>query len=156
MTTITGWITTRRSLAEKATPYPWCTYEAHGSHGVEGPDEEMIFVETYGITHTAAPADAQFVADARTSLPTALTALETVANLHRRVGTYEVCTASNIHDCDDNMSDHVPVIAGGDYIHPDVRIGWACDECRDDEGQLHEWPCPTIATITRALGIKNA
>lgn len=74
----TEWIARRRELLDAATDGPWGTFAAYGSRGVsvsEG-DEEMLFIETYGITYAAHAPDADLIADARTSLPRALDALE--------------------------------------------------------------------------------
>ena len=83
------WITKRRELLDAATEGPWGTFAAYGSRGVSASEgDEMLFIETYGVTYAAHAPDAALIADARTSLPRALDALEAVLALHSQHNSY--------------------------------------------------------------------
>ena len=102
------WIAQRRELLDDATEGPWSTYAAYGHRGVGTDDDEALFIETYGVTYAAHSPDADLIADARTSLPRALDALEAVlevVRLHRR----EPATDGSVdeHDYVGELADEV-------------------------------------------------
>lgn len=53
---------------------------------VENQDEEMVFIETYGITHTS-PENAAFIATARTAMPRLITEVERLEYAHTEAQT---------------------------------------------------------------------
>ena len=148
MTTTADWIKRRRELLDAATEGPWFQgrtgrrYESDRDvYSKREPDEE----NSHDIaTYVWSAEDAALIADARTSLPLALDALEAVLAQHRPVSyaatancglvLYEVCPT-----CHDKAG-----------VHP-------CG-CRRDEDQTHicaectkTWPCPTAKAIETAL-----
>ena len=142
--TTADWIKRRRELLDDATDGPWTATRGAWGRGLEGPEEAMIFVETFGATWAPNPVDADVIADARTSLPLALDALDAVLAQHRPVSyaatancglvLYEVCPT-----CHDKAG-----------VHP-------CG-CWRDEDQIHicaecnkTWPCATAEAIETAL-----
>lgn len=63
-----------RALAEKATPGQWIAARTSWGMTVEHSAGEMLFVETYGVTWTPNPADAEFIAAFNPSAALALLA----------------------------------------------------------------------------------
>ena len=132
--TTADWIKGRRELLASATDGPWTATRSAWGRGLEGPEEAMIFVETLGVTWAPNPVDADVIADARSSLPLALDALDAVLTQHRPVSyaatancglvLYEVCPT-----CHDKAR---------------VRLH-ICAECNKT------WPCATAEAIETAL-----
>lgn len=120
------WIAKREQLEQAATEGPWFQ-DAWDPGIVRGGDGRYwsIFESEMGHDAAAAPSDAAFIADARTSLPAALAALKAVLELHRPV---EVEPSDTI--CGE-CSFQLP---NGRYF-----------------GKVVEWPCSTVATIEAAL-----
>ena len=83
--TTADWIKRRRELLDDATDGPWTATRGAWGRGLEGPEEAMIFVETFGATWAPNPVDADVIADARTSLPLALDALDAVLTRHQPI-----------------------------------------------------------------------
>ena len=152
--TTADWIKTRRELLNAATKGPW---EADGSEitqhwSLPGPWETVASSEVVcgsycyggvgrGIEHAT---DAALIADARTSLPRALDALEAVLARHRPVSY--VATAN----CGLVLYEVCPTCHDKAGVHP-------CG-CWRDEDQIHVcadckrvWPCPTFDAIDTAL-----
>ena len=139
--TTADWIKHRRELLDDATETPWVT-TADGADTLSAgfnPDGHLCLYAGFGWDD-----DAALIADARTSLPLALDALEAVLARHRPVSyaatancglvLYEVCPT-----CHDKAG-----------VHP-------CG-CWRDEDQIHVcadckrvWPCPTFEAIETAL-----
>ena len=131
------WIKTRRGLLDAASPRPWeliC-----GGEYVDG-----VGLDVGHLDGGVRACDAELIADARTSLPLALDALDAVLARHRPVSyaatancglvLYEVCPT-----CHDKAG-----------VHP-------CG-CWRDEDQIHicaecnkVWPCATAEAIETAL-----
>jgi len=98
-------------------------------------------------------ADAEFIAHAREDVPTLVAALRAVEAVHRRYGLYELedsCEDTSDkhreehhHECSDDI---------GEFYCDQLPVGDMCDECRDEDGERMDWPCPTIAAIREALG----
>ncbi|MGO4984886.1 hypothetical protein, partial [Collinsella sp. Sow4_E3] len=57
-------------------------------------------------------------------------------------------------ECDDHEVNHDHMETdGGEWVHVDERVGWACTICRYDDGEPFDWPCTTVRVITDALGV---
>lgn len=140
--TTADWIKRRRELLDDATPGPWEPRETQRYH--DGSYHVSYSEVEPSVAAGCEPADAALIADARTSLPLALEALEAVLAQHRPVSyaatangglvLYEVCPT-----CHDKAG-----------VHP-------CG-CWRDEDQIHicaecnkVWPCPTVDAIDTAL-----
>ena len=94
----TEWIAQRRELLWTATEGPWAPWlDQDGAKHMNGllmvgnadaviPDGEVYIegVDVNPVAHTYTPEDRAFIADARTSLPRALDALEAVLDLARQ------------------------------------------------------------------------
>ena len=86
------WIAQRRELIEAATEGPWFQDAddpglVWGEQRSDGDGHWSLFASETGHDATAEPSDAALIADARTSLPRALDALDAVlevVRLHRR------------------------------------------------------------------------
>ena len=124
------WIAKRRELLDAATEGPW-EIRSYGprEYSVYAPRWPGIIAELGNGAE-----DATLIADARTSLPCALHALEAVLALHRL----------NREDDGDCLG-----YTGSSYGHLDR---W-CVECtgRSDREYGTPYPCPTVAAITEAL-----
>lgn len=99
--------------------------------------------------------DAEFIADARTTVPALVSALRAVLDMHKPMTMYEH------EDCCENDSDdhreerHAEdVVQGGEYFCMDLPTGIVlCHECsRDLDFDGRDYPCPTVRAITAALG----
>lgn len=152
--TAADWISDRRTLIDAATEGPWDYYRPHPNYRTYqvssvAPggylDDEVANCDDVRATENAA-----LIADARTSLPAALDALEAVLELHRRAPLYEACEDE---DCEIPSVDHDEVSAG-EWVHITVREGEICVHCSDLINDLVDYPCETVAAITAALGIE--
>ena len=124
------WIAKRRELLAAATERPW-EIRSYGPHeySVYAPRWPGIIAELGNGAE-----DATLIADARTSLPRALDALEAVLELHR-------LNREDDGECQGYIS------SGYGYLDR-----W-CVECSEQSGREYgtPWPCPTVAAITEAL-----
>ena len=125
------WLGKAERLDGAATPGPWETVEDTARRGhikapVDDPEEGAFVThceECMGYVLNAA--NAEWIAHARTALPQAVAALQAVLDLHANDTEY------------------------GSPSEP------MCEECNraNSEGLTYiEWPCPTVAAITEALG----
>ena len=141
--TTADWIKGRRELLDDATEAPWTPEDVYGLVAPTKIDGYTHPVERAETIRQGA-ADAALIADARTSLPLTLDALDAVLAQHRPVSyaatancglvLYEVCPT-----CHDKAG-----------VHP-------CG-CWRDEDQIHicaecnkVWPCATAEAIETAL-----
>lgn len=79
-------------------------------------------------------------------------ALRAVEAVHCRHGLYELedsCEDTrdkhreeHHHECSDDI---------GEFYCDQLPVGDMCDECRDEDGERMDWPCPTIRAIQGAL-----
>ena len=153
------WIAKRRELLGAATEGPWFQgreghrYESvHEIYSKREPEEEDSHdIATYGWSAD----DAALMVDARTSLPTALDALEALLKGHRPVSfsfswrdgvtMHEVCPG-----CQDKAGTH-PCGCWRDEDQPHV-----CAVCSDPEHLMDApYPCMTVQAIETALGGKS-
>ena len=161
--TTADWIKTRRELLNAATEGPWrwsnrqgvylfgkrsrvvMAFGRMGMHGAQPQfcDERGILQDGGRANLNSFP-DAALIADARTSLPLALEALEAVLARHRPVSY--VATAN----CGLVLYEVCPTCHDKAGVHP-------CG-CWRDEDQIHVcadckrvWPCPTFDAIDTAL-----
>ena len=156
----TEWIAQCRELLDAATegPWlagPWLVGDDWEGATVEMPDDgsggTVIIAADMHQGPTEGADDAEFIADARTSLPRALDALEAVLKGHRPVSfsfswrdgvtMHEACPA-----CQDRAGTH-PCGCWRDEDQPHV-----CAVCSDPEHRMDvPWPCMTVQTIESAL-----
>lgn len=128
------WIAKREQLEQTATEGPWLQ-DACDPGIVRGEQRYWsIFESEMGHDAAAAPSDAEFIADARTSLPAALAALKAVLKLHR-------LNREDDGDCQGYTS------SGYGYLDR-----W-CVECSDQSGREYgtPWPCPAVRAVDAAL-----
>jgi hypothetical protein len=107
----------------------------------------MLFIENFGVTRAVNPADAEFIAHARTDLPAALDAIDRVHALHT---VEERC-----HDGSGEWS-----VARADWdreYEPEVFL--ICSHCgriemRESQGESEFasyldalWPCATVRAL---------
>ena len=134
--TTADWIKRRRELLDAASPGPWasvhnsvgavaksCTCGAGGVYG----HEQYCGLEGPVVTGCA-PEDGALIADARTSLPRALDALEAVLALHSQSSYLIYCRA-------DGEEYPCPTV---DAI--DTALAGGCRECRQVDGH-HKLGC---------------
>ena len=90
--------------------------------------------------------------DARTALPKALNALEAVLKLHKPVAVY-----AQADECECGNEDHTIIESEqGDDLCWDTPTGeQRCAECLDEDSEYIDYPCPTVAAITKALGAES-
>ena len=151
------WIAKRRELLAAASEGPWFQDAddpglVWGEQRSDGDGYWSLFASETGHDAAAQPSDAALIADARTSLPRALDALEAVLKAHRPVSfsfswrdgvaMHEVCPG-----CQDKAGTH-PCGCWRDEDQPHV-----CAVCSDPEHRMDApWPCMTVQTIESALG----
>ena len=131
--TTADWIKGRRELLDDATEAPWTPGDVYGLVAPTKIDGYTHPVERAEAIRQGA-ADAALIADARTSLPLTLDALDAVLAQHRPVSyaatancglvLYEVCPT-----CHDKARVHLHI----------------CAECNKT------WPCATAEAIETAL-----
>ena len=104
------------------------------------------------VERCAQAADAEFIADSRTALPKALAALEAVLALHQPVKIY-----AQADECECGNEDHAIIESEqGDDLCWDTPTGeQRCGECLDEDSEYIDYPCPTVAAITKALGAES-
>ena len=144
--TTADWIKGRRELLDAASPAPLHFQRWGGQKNQNGDYAESILFDASGepLVYELSDVEGELIADARSSLPLALDALEAVLAQHRPVSyaatancglvLYEVCPT-----CHDKAG-----------VHP-------CG-CWRDEDQIHicaecnkVWPCATAEAIETAL-----
>ena len=127
---LTDWLDHADHLAGQATPGPWHATEPEDWHGDTGYEpQSAVVVSGSPLTwddHSGEvfkPADAEWIAHARTALPAAVAALRAVTDLHQ-------------------PRNRVTQSASGHL----VDTPGPCTAC--DWG----WPCPTTQAIQAAIG----
>lgn len=86
MTDIQAWLTEARTLTDQATEGPWIAEFSRETGDCVIPHDAQSTREAVATTRLLhAPADAAFIADARTRLPQALDALQAVLDMHKPV-----------------------------------------------------------------------
>ena len=155
------WIAKRRELLDAATEGPWETDGSEITQHWSRPEpwrtvaSSEVVCGSYcyggagrGIERAT---DAALIADARTSLPRALDALEAVLRGHRPVSfSFSWQTGVTMHEvcetCQDKAGTH-PCGCWRDEDQPHV-----CAVCSDPERHIDApWPCMTVRTIESAL-----
>ena len=125
---VRAWLDHTQKLDGAATPGPWVWSEPDPEwtgdyYGVWERDEDMPPVAATHAPGEYGKADAEWIAHARTALPQAVAALRAVLDLHQ-------------------PRNRVTQSAPGHL----VDTPGPCTACDWD------WPCPTVAAITEALG----
>ena len=157
--TAAEWIATRRELLAAATEKPWRASLLDGVRYEDGSSSYRCGIypgATQGtppvfVTNGIDTRDAALIADARSSLPRALDALEALLKAHRPVSfsfswrdgvaMHEVCPG-----CQDKAGTH-PCGCWRDEDQPHV-----CAVCSDPEHRMDApWPCMTVQAIETAL-----
>ena len=86
MNDIQAWLYQGKTLADQATEGPWIAEFSRETGDCVIPHDAQSTREAVATTRLLhAPADAAFIADARTRLPAALDALQAVHDMHRRI-----------------------------------------------------------------------
>ena len=147
--TAADWINRRRELLDDASPGPWVT-TADGADTLSAgfnPDGHLCLYAGFGWDD-----DAALIADARTSLPLALDALDAVLAQHRPVSyaatancglvLYEVCPT-----CHDKARVHLHICAECNKTWPcataeaiETALAGGCGQCRQIDGH-HKLDC---------------
>lgn len=121
MTAVAEWISERRRIHSAATEGLW----AVDGPAQAGPDDSLVVYpkDDAGAIAYVQPAwdDADSIVDAHNTLPTVLTALEKVLELHQPINGFV-----------------------GDPSH------WECNVCGDERGPK-PYPCPTVRAIEGAI-----
>jgi hypothetical protein len=119
--------------------------------------DRMIWSDKDTRVSSSATADA-----ARSAVPRLLAALGEVLKLHEAVPIYEIAlheggtpradgTMLCGHPVDAIDEGRHAVADDGPLICLDKLVYTACDDCRDEDGERVEWPCPTVQAINKAL-----
>ena len=91
------------------------------------------------------------VSDAHNNLPRALTALDSVLELHKPIFYYEHEDSCTNTDEDHRAELHVEFDLG-EYYCEDLPTGEkTCESCYDDEGERVMYPCPTVQAVQTAI-----
>ena len=153
------WIAEQRRIEQAATEGPWraavvaryvdddgCERGKGGIYPAGPMGPPPLFV-----TPDWVAADAEFIADSRTALPKALAALEAVLARHQPVKIY-----AQADECGCGDEDHTIIESPqGDDLCWDTPTGeLCCPECLDEDSGAIDYPCPTVAEITEALGVE--
>ena len=162
-----AWIAKRRELLDAATEGPWSA----ATGALVGDDEDEA-THVWHRTYLADRAwmtvgkvldndmdqttieDAEFIADARTSLPRALDALEAALKGHRPVSfSFSWQTGVTMHEVCGTCQDKAGVHPCGCWRDEDVSH--LCAVCSDPEHRMEApWPCMTVHAIATALGVE--
>ena len=126
--TTADWIKRRRELLDDATEAPWTPEDVYGLVAPTKIDGYTHPVERAEAIRQGAADDA-LIADARTSLPAALDALEAVLTYHR--------------PGEGSSQGYTP--DGYGYVEP------YCAGCEASDEYAVAWPCPTVTAIEAAL-----
>ena len=151
------WIAERARIEQAATDGPWFQDSddpglVWGEQRSDGNGYWSLFASETGHDATAQPQDAEFIADARTALPKALSALEAVLKLHEPVAVY-----AQADECECGNEDHTIIESEqGDDLCWDTPTGeQRCGECLDEDGGYIDYPCPTVVLIREALDVSD-
>ena len=141
-----------KKLAKAATPGTWdAVLHAHGT-GVEN-DDEQLFIEQYGLTYTANPSDALFIAAANPGAileliervrkaEASIVELEGDLRLRHRQG---VSQGRIILELETRITEAAKLHRPVEGIH-----GWlVCSHrhCVDDSQDQCAWPCETAVAL---------
>ena len=159
--TAADWLAERARIEQAATDGPWMSewdtsdewWTIHGQPNPTKGDERMVCPEVATLQHSEDwTADVDFITDTRTSLPKALNALEAVLKLHEPVAVY-----AQADECECGNEDHTIIESEqGDDLCWDTPTGeQRCGECLDEDSEYIDYPCPTVAAITKALGAES-
>ena len=158
--TAADWLAERRRIEQAATDGPWVRewstpdqwWIIHGQPNPARGDDRMVCPEVATLNHREDwTADVEFIADARTAMPTALNALEAALNaleavlkLHEPVAVY-----AQADECECGNEDHTIIESEqGDDLCWDTPTGeQRCAECLDEDSEYIDYPCPTVALI---------
>ena len=138
------WIAKRRELLAAATEGPW--------YDMDGIDwEARVGGGGLEVADTGKVPDARLIADARTSLPRALDALEAALKGHRPVSfSFSWRDGVTMHEVCDTCHDKAGVHPCGCWRDEDVSH--LCAVCSDPEHRMEApWPCMTVQAIEAAL-----
>lgn len=94
------------------------------------------------------------VSDAHNNLPRALTALDSVLEIHRPVHQVFSWQAGGTTSYDPCETCHGKAGKPGDYecgCWSDRDLVHTCAECRDDKGRDIDWPCATVQAVQTAI-----
>jgi hypothetical protein len=159
-----------RAIEQAATPGEWKhrTAQTRGdwTSGSKVMPIERVEADARpgGIGIFDAPADAEFIATARTFVPSLLAAIEAVTVLHQPKTLYGLAFGGLNFDkplcAHDPDSDHDAHFEGDDglWYCSGMITGRACITCAEleDADLWAKWPCPTCLAITTALTGKEA
>ena len=151
------WITERARIEQAATDGPWVRewstpdqwWIIHGQPNPAKGDDRMVCPEVATLNHREDwTADAEFIADARTSAPKMRAALEAVLALHEPVAVY-----AQADECECGNEGHAIIESEqGDDLCWDTPTGeQRCGECLDEDSEYIDYPCPTVVLIREAL-----
>ena len=145
------WIAQRRELLAAATDAPW-EWTTDLDMLLAGHEGDRVVIDAPWTVPNIKPADADLIADARTSLPRALDALEAVLALHHPVKIY-----AQADECGCGDEDHTIIESPqGDDLCWDTPTGeLCCSECLDEDSGAIDYPCPTVRAIAEALGVES-
>ena len=146
--TTADWIKRRRELLDAASPAPLHFQHWGRQKNQNGDYAESILFDAHGesLAYELSDVDGELIADARTSLPLALDALEAVLARHRPVSyvatancglvLYEVCPT-----CHDKAGVHLHICAECNKVWPcatveaiETALAGGCRECRQTDG----------------------
>ncbi len=163
MTDLNETLAAIRERAEAATDGPWvalgndiaaevktCTCAGN----IPGYGHEQYCGLDGPLITGAAPANAEFIAQARTDVPRLLATVEAVLKLHRKAPLYaheDCCTNTD----EEHREEHHLAI-DGEYWCEAMIEDWTCAECRNIQeagspAETPEWPCDTVRALTEAL-----
>ena len=151
------WIAKRRELLADATEGPWF----QGREGRRYESDRDVYSErepehegSHDIaTYVWSAGDAALIADARTSLPRALDALEAVLAVHQGRPCYgepgdDACPHDSEYEGDRHFESADGWILCEDTAGDDLH----CSECTHaDDDELTAWPCLTVDVAETAL-----
>lgn len=138
-------------VLERVTPGPWVVSVMRDGTcvGVDNPDGEQLFIETYGLTHAANTYDAHFISFARSLVPKLVAEVERLRSYKSLpdgmvwqdyASPDDVCKIREPLDAEiERLREQVDVYAGW---HEDVRTTVAL--CKD---RLDDFTCDELATV---------
>ena len=152
--TTADWIKGRRELLDAASPAPLHFQRWGGQKNQNGDYAESILFDASGepLVYELSDVEGELIADARSSLPLALDALDAVLTQHRPVSyaatancglvLYEVCPT-----CHDKARVHLHICAECNKVWPcataeaiETALAGGCRECRQTDGH-HKLDC---------------
>ena len=149
-----------RDRAKKAMPGPWVAEYSKEQGNCVIPHDARSTREAVAVTRLFhQQADAEFIAAARTDVPRMEAALRAVLELHKKAPIYDVMA----DDCLDHDYEMYGLeLSMGDEVcsHQSHVDSYTCDECagiahNNLDGELPEWPCPTVRVVAGALGLEE-